>query len=289
MNAMKLEILKIEEQIRLLTSKGAEVRTVPPDLGLKTSTRRKGRVPGRRKWKELTLCGQNEVVRSQKNAMNRMFLSGKLKRGTVPENTATVPQLPMDCMQVETSTKACEGGAVPPSPAGGTPTSPTLTRQHLKTETVPPNPATSLQKSMDYARKIASIKACEVGAVPPSPAGGTPTSPTVTKKRFKSETVPQNPVKVQATTLDWRQKAEVIKVSEGGAVPPLPPGGTTTPTPTRMQLLGGTEGQTSRTGKDLLKKDSRVLSGGKGVDSGRSELAKSESKDQRNPFLLKNA
>ena len=109
LNEIKLDILKIEEQIRLQSSKEADVRTVPPDLGLKKSTRKQGTVPGRRKWKELKLCGKNEIVRNQKKAMSRMFLSGKLKRGTVPQGPATVPQLSLDCMQEETSRKACEG------------------------------------------------------------------------------------------------------------------------------------------------------------------------------------
>ena len=101
-------------------------------------------------------------------------------------------------------------------------------------------------------------------------------------KRLTSGTVPQSTGKVQATTLDWRQKERVIKVSEGGAVPPLPPGGTTTPTPTRMKLLGGTVGQTSRTRIDIPKKDSRVLPGGKGGDIARkSELAKSASENPK--------
>ena len=77
LNAIKLEILKIEEQIRLQSSKETEVRTVPPDLGLKKSTRKQGTVPRRRKWKELKLCGENEIIRNQKKAMSRMFLSGK--------------------------------------------------------------------------------------------------------------------------------------------------------------------------------------------------------------------
>ena len=86
------------------------------------------------------------MIRKQKKAMSRMFTSGKLQRGTVPPGPATVPQSSLDCKQKETSREACEGGAVPPSPAGGT-SSPTQTRQRFKSETVPPNPVTVLTTS----------------------------------------------------------------------------------------------------------------------------------------------
>ena len=65
LNTIKLEILKIEELIRLQSSKrkDAEVRTVPPDFGLGKSTRRRGTLPRRGKMKELKLCGENEMIR----------------------------------------------------------------------------------------------------------------------------------------------------------------------------------------------------------------------------------
>ena len=56
-----------------------------------------------------------------------------------------------------------------------------------------------------------------------------------------------------------------------------------------MQLFGGTVSHTSRTEREIPKKDSRMLSGGKGVDGERSEHVKSESKNQRNLSSLENA
>ena len=63
LNAIKLEIFKVEEMIKLHSSqrKDAEVRTVPPDFGLRRSTRRRRTSPTGGKRKELELCGENEM------------------------------------------------------------------------------------------------------------------------------------------------------------------------------------------------------------------------------------
>ena len=109
-DTIKLEISKIEEMLKLHSAqrkekgKGTEVRTVPPYFGLKISSKRKGKTSAGRKRKEIELCGENEEFRIQKKAMNRMFMSGKLRRGAVPPSPVIVTVPPSSACKQEAPT-----------------------------------------------------------------------------------------------------------------------------------------------------------------------------------------
>ena len=75
----------------------------------------------------------------QKKAMNRMFVSGKLRRGAVPPSPVIVTVPPSSVCKREAPTyhTLCEGGTIPPSPVSGT-TSPTSARKRSSRRTVTP-------------------------------------------------------------------------------------------------------------------------------------------------------
>jgi hypothetical protein len=87
----------------------------------------------------MELLGEHEEFRMQRKAMNKMFVSGKLRRGAVPPSPVSVTVPPSSACKREAPTyhTLCEGGTVPPSPVSGT-ISPTSARKRSSRRTVPP-------------------------------------------------------------------------------------------------------------------------------------------------------
>ena len=120
MEGIKLEIENVKERIRQhserrkKTVEGTKVETVPPDFRIKKSTRRK-ETGWKVKRKEIALVGENEEIRLQRKAMNRMFMSGKLKRGGVPPSRVSVKIQPTSaCTRTASVSLNSMGRTVPP-------------------------------------------------------------------------------------------------------------------------------------------------------------------------------
>ena len=96
--------------------KDTEVGTVPPSLGLKRSTKKeKGKTSIEKgKREKLELVGENEGLRKQRRAMNKMFMTGKLKR----EEKGKVPPIPLSLINGQTSQT---GRKLPDEKLGGLP------------------------------------------------------------------------------------------------------------------------------------------------------------------------
>jgi hypothetical protein len=100
------------------SEKSVEIRTVPPNFAVRTSTRKgkheKARIKDKLR-KGVEPEGRNGEIWKGMWSMKKMFLEGKLKRGTLAEKSSTSATL---TGEIKSKTKP-KIGTVPPSPRGG--------------------------------------------------------------------------------------------------------------------------------------------------------------------------